>query len=77
MIDYHETTLRRHEQELQQQYQEEYERAKNPKPYWFIETECWEDYADDEDSKEALIAEAKRHGLKYSCTKHYNLLEEA
>ena len=70
MSDYHEITLRRHEEELEQRYQEEYERAQNPKFYWFIVTDSWEDYAHDEASKEALIAEAKRHGLKYSCTKH-------
>ena len=70
MSDYYEASLRRYEEELDQRYQEEYEREKNPNFYWFIVTTEWEDYAYSLEDKEAMVAEAKRHGLRYSCTRH-------
>tara|TARA_R100001082_G_scaffold74987_1_gene43349 strand:- start:7 stop:243 length:237 start_codon:yes stop_codon:yes gene_type:complete len=72
MSDYHEISLRRYEEELEQRYQEEYEKATNPNPnfYWFIITTEWEDYAYSEEEKNELIQSAKDAGLRYSCTRH-------
>ena len=70
MSDYHETSLRRYEEELDQRYQEEYEKATNPDYYWFIITTKWEDYAYSEEEKNELIQSAKDAGLRYSCTRH-------
>jgi len=70
MSDYHETSLRRYEEELDQQYQEEYERAKNPKVSWLIITPDWEEWANSEKEKNELIADAKKADLRYSCTQH-------
>ena len=71
MSDFHETSLRRYEEEQDRLYREELEREQNPVFYWHIVTEKdWDDYAYSEEEKEALVNEAKRHGLKYSCTKH-------
>ena len=75
MSDYHETSLRRYEEELDQRYQEEYERAKNPKIHWRIVAQndhllpIWEEYADTEEEKDELISSAKRDGLHVVCTK--------
>ena len=70
MSDYYETSLRRYEEELDQRYLEEYQRQQNPEYYWFIITSEWEDYAYSEEEKDELIADAKKAGLRYSCTKH-------
>ncbi len=76
MSDYYETSLRRYEEELEQRYQEEYERATNPKVYWRIIAQNdhllpeWEDYAYSEEEKNELIQSAKDAGLRYSCTRH-------
>ena len=70
MSDYHEASLDRYLKELEQQYQEEYERAKNPKICWFIITPDWEEWADSEEEKKELIKAAKDEGLRYSCTQH-------
>ena len=76
MSDYYETSLRRHEEALDQRYQEEYDRSKHPKFYWYIIAKNdhllseWEEYADSEEEKDKLISLAKRDGFKYSCTKH-------
>ena len=76
MSDYHEVSLRRHEEELDRLYQEEYERAKNPQFYWHIIAKndhllpIWEEYADSEEEKQNLIQSAKDDGLRYACTKH-------
>jgi len=71
MSDFHETSLRRYEEEQDQLYREELEREQNPEYYWHIVTEeDWEDFAYSKEEKEQMVAEAKRHGLKFSCTKH-------
>ena len=72
MSDYYEIRLREYEEKLEQQYQEEYERATNPNYnfYWLIITTEWEDYAYSEEEKNELIQSAKDAGLRYSCTKH-------
>tara|TARA_Y100001938_G_C7803245_1_gene288144 strand:- start:146 stop:415 length:270 start_codon:yes stop_codon:yes gene_type:complete len=71
MSDFHETSLRRYEEEQDQLYREELEREQNPEYYWHIVTEKdWEDFAYSKEEKEQMVAEAKRHGLKFSCTKH-------
>tara|TARA_R100000781_G_C4052286_1_gene118068 strand:+ start:297 stop:533 length:237 start_codon:yes stop_codon:yes gene_type:complete len=71
MSDFHETALLRYEEEQDQLHKEELEREQNPVYYWHIVTEKdWDDYAYSLEEKEAMVAEAKRHGLKYSCTKH-------
>ena len=70
MSDYYETSLRQYEEELEQRYQEEYERATNPNFYWLIITTEWEDYAYSEEEKNELIQSAKDAGLRYSCTRH-------
>ena len=75
MSDYHEISLRRHEEELERQYQEEYERAQNPKIYWKIIAQNdhllpeWEEYAETKEEKDKLISLAKRDGLHVVCTK--------
>ena len=75
MSDYYETSLRRYEEELDQRYQEEYERATNPKVNWHIIAQNdhllpeWEEYADSEEDKDELISLAKRDGLHVVCTK--------
>ena len=75
MSDYYEASLRRHEEELDRLYQEEYERATNPKVYWHIIAKNdhllpeWEEYADSEEDKDELISLAKRDGLHVVCTK--------
>ena len=76
MSDYYETSLRRYEEELDQRYQEEYERATNPKIYWRIVAQndhllpIWEEYADSEKERNDLIQSAKDDGLHYVCTWH-------
>ena len=70
MADYHEASLARYQKELEQQYKEEYERAKHPNFYWFVFTSEWEDYAYSEEEKNELIQSAKDAGLRYSCTRH-------
>ena len=70
MSDYYETSLRQYEEELDQQYREEYEQAQNPKVSWFVITPDWEEWADSEEEKNALIKAAKDDGLRYSCTQH-------
>ena len=76
MSDYYETSLRRYEEELDQRYQEEYERATNPKIYWRIVAQndhllpIWEEYADSEKERNDLIQSAKDDGLHYACTRH-------
>ena len=70
MSDFHETALRRYEEEQDQLYREELEREQNPKYYWFVVTTDWEDYAYSEEEKDELVGYAKKDGLKYSCTKH-------
>ena len=76
MSDYYETSLRRYEEELDQRYQEEYERATNPKFYWHIIAKNdhllpeWEEWADSEEETNGLIQSAKDDGFHYSCTKH-------
>ena len=75
MSDYYETSLRRYEEELDQRYQEEYERAQNPKIYWKIIAQNdhllseWEEYAETKEEKDKLISLAKRDGLHVVCTK--------
>ena len=72
MSDYHETALKRYEEEQDQLHREELEREEELKrnPYeWLIETSAWEDWSS---SKEALIREveeAHRHGLKVKITR--------
>ena len=74
MSDYYETSLRIYEEELEQRYQEEYERATNPKVYWCIVAQNdhllpeWEEYAETEEEKDELISLAKRDGLHVVCT---------
>jgi len=70
MSDYHEASLRRHEEELERQYQEEYERAQEPAHWWCVVTTKWEDYAYSEKEKNELIQSAKDDGLLWACTKH-------
>ncbi len=70
MSDYHEASLRRHEEELERQYQEEYERAQEPAHWWCVVTTEWEDYAYSEEEKNELIQAAKDDGLQYACTLH-------
>ena len=75
MSDYHEIRLREYEEKLEQQYQEEYERAQNPKIYWKIIAQNdhllpeWEEYTDTEEEKDELISSAKKDGLHVVCTK--------
>ena len=69
MSDYHEIRLREYEEALEQQYQEEYEREKNPNFYCLIFTSEWEEYADSEEDTDELISLAKRDGLHVVCTK--------
>ena len=71
MSDYHETALNRHLEQLDLQARLEKYNEENPRYYWHIVTEKdWDDYADTPEEAKALVDEAKRHGLKYSCTKH-------
>ncbi len=66
-----ESDLNRHLEQLDIQAREEKHAEKNPSYYWHIVTEKdWDDYAYSLEEKEAMVAEAKRHNLKYSCTKH-------
>ena len=75
MSDYYETSLRRYEEELEPRYQEEYDRATNPKVNWCIVAQNdhllpeWEEYAETEEEKDALISLAKQDGLHVVCTK--------
>jgi hypothetical protein len=70
MSDYHETSLRRHEEELDRLYQEEYERQQDPVHWWCVVTTEWTDYAYSEEEKNELIQAAKDDGLQYGCTLH-------
>lgn len=70
MSDFHEAALRQYEEEQDQLYREEIERINNPRHYWFVITDKWEDYAYSEEEKNELIQYAKEDGLRYSCTKH-------
>ena len=71
MSDFHETALNRHLEQLDLQARLEKYNEENPSYYWHIVTEKdWDDYAYSKEEKDALVAEAIRHGLKYSCTKH-------
>jgi len=71
MSDFHETALLKYEEEQDQLAREEKYREENPVYYWHVVTEKdWDDYAYSVEEKEAMVSEAIRHGLKYSCTKH-------
>tara|TARA_Y100001963_G_scaffold145377_1_gene218904 strand:- start:1474 stop:1800 length:327 start_codon:yes stop_codon:yes gene_type:complete len=76
MSDFHETALRRYEEEQEQLYREQLERDENPKFYWHIIAQNdhllpeWEEYTDTEEEKDELISNAKRDGLHVLCTKH-------
>ena len=66
-----ESDLRRHEERLDIQAREEKHKEENPSYYWHIVTaKDWDDYAYSPEEKDQMIAEAKRHGLKFTCTKH-------
>ena len=66
-----ESDLRRYEAEQDQLHAEYLEREQNPVYYWHIVTaKDWDDYAYSPEEKDQMIAEAKRHGLKFTCTKH-------
>ena len=70
MSDLHETALRRYEEEQDQLYREEKEREENPKKYWYIVTDKWEEYADSREEADGYIEMAKKDGVRYSCTEH-------
>ena len=70
MSDFHETALNRHLEQLDIQAREEKHAEDNPGYYWFITTNKWDEHAYSEDEKNELIADAKKEGLTWSCTKH-------
>ena len=70
MSDFHETALNRHLEQLDIQAREEKYAEENPSYYWFITTNKWDEHAYSEDEKNELIANAKKEGLTWSCTKH-------
>ena len=70
MSDYYEASLRRHEEELDRLYQEEYERQQDPAHWWCVVTTEWTAYAYSEEEKNELIQAAKDDGLQYGCTLH-------
>tara|TARA_R100001594_G_scaffold52850_1_gene86417 strand:+ start:91 stop:327 length:237 start_codon:yes stop_codon:yes gene_type:complete len=66
-----ESELNRHLEQLDIQAREEKHNEENPSYYWIIATkESWTDYAYSLEEKDQMIAEAKRHGLTFTCTKH-------
>ena len=65
-----EADLNRHLEQLDIQAQEEKYAEENPSYYWFITTNKWDEHAYSEDEKNKLIADAKKEGLTWSCTKH-------
>ena len=72
MSDYHETALKRHEEEQDQLYREELEREEELKRnpyYWLIETSVWEDWSSSKESLIREVEEAHRHGLKVKITR--------
>ena len=70
MSDFHETALTRHLEQLDIQAREEKYAEENPSYYWFITTNKWDEHAYSEDEKNELIADAKKEGLTWSCTKY-------
>ena len=70
MSDFYETALNRHLEQLDIQAREEKYAEENPSYYWFITTNKWDEHAYSEDEKNKLIADAKKEGLTWSCTKH-------
>ena len=70
MSDFHETALNHHLEQLDIQAREEKYAEENPSYYWFITTNKWDEHAYSEDEKNELIADAKKEGLTWSCTKH-------
>ena len=70
MSDFHETALNHHLEQLDIQAREEKYAEDNPSYYWFITTNKWDEHAYSEDEKNELIADAKKEGLTWSCTKH-------
>ena len=70
MSDFHETALNRHLEQLDIQAREEKHAEENPSYYWFITTNKWDEHAYSEDEKNELIADAKKEGLTWSCTKY-------
>ena len=70
MSDFHETALNRHLEQLDIQAREEKYAEENPSYYWVITTNKWDEHAYSEDEKNELIADAKKEGLTWSCTKH-------
>jgi len=65
-----ESDLNRHLEQLDIQAREEKHAEDNPSYYWFITTNKWDEHAYSEDEKNELIANAKKEGLTWSCTKH-------
>ena len=65
-----ESDLNRHLEQLDIQAREEKHAEDNPNYYWFITTNKWDEHAYSEDEKNELIADAKKEGLTWSCTKH-------
>ena len=66
-----ESELNHHLEQLDIQAREEKHNEENPSYYWHIVTaKDWDDYAYSLEEKDKMIAEAKRHGLKFTCTKH-------
>tara|TARA_R100000781_G_scaffold106349_1_gene70358 strand:+ start:31 stop:408 length:378 start_codon:yes stop_codon:yes gene_type:complete len=65
-----ESDLNRHLEQLDIQAREEKYAEENPSYYWFITTNKWDEHAYSEDEKDELIADAKKEGLIWSCTKH-------
>ena len=64
-----ESDLNRHLEQLDIQAREEKHAENNPSYYWFITTNKWDEHAYSEDEKNELIADAKKEGLTYSCSK--------
>lgn len=65
-----ESDLNRHMDQLEIQAKEEKHAEENPRYYWFITTNKWDEHAYSEDEKKKLIKTAKKENLIWSCTKH-------
>ena len=73
MEDHHNASLRRYEAEQTRLYHEAKEREENPRFYWHVQTQKWEEYVDTEKEAFDLINQAKKEGVEYECARYTDI----
>ena len=73
MEDHHNASLRRYEAEQTRLYHEAKEREENPRFYWHVQTQKWEEYVDTEKEAFDLINQAKKEGVEYEWARYTDI----